>query len=122
MTKSTPASADKMRRKALAALATLGLGVGWIGPARAAKAHLPLSQPLPDELARALRQGQPLVVMVSLHPCPWCDEVRGNYLGPMHSREGLAVVQLVEEFARGGHGGEATARGVVGKGGSAVRR
>ena len=94
MTKSTPASANKMRRKGLAALATLGLGVGWLGPARAAKAQLPLSQSLPDELARALRQGQPLVVMVSLHPCPWCDEVRGNYLAPMHAREGLAVVQV----------------------------
>ena len=94
MTKSTPASADKMRRKALAALATLGLGVGWLGPARAAQAQLPLSQSLPDELARALQQGQPLVVMVSLHPCPWCDEVRTNYLAPMHAREGLAVVQV----------------------------
>ena len=94
MTKSTPASADKMRRKALAALATLGLGVGWLGPARAAKAQLPLSQSLPDELARALRQGQPLVVMVSLHRCPWCEEVRNNYLAPMRAQERLPVVQV----------------------------
>ncbi len=82
------------RRHGLATLAALCLGSGWLPTALAAKAQLPLSQSLPEELARALGQGQPLVVMVSLHPCPWCDEVRGNYLGPMHRREGLAVVQL----------------------------
>jgi len=83
--------------RALAALAVAGLGAGGLASAQtvpAARGQLPLSTSLPDELTRAVRQGQPLVVMVSLHPCPWCDEVRGNYLAPMHAREGLAVVQV----------------------------
>ena len=94
MTTPHPTSADTTRRYGLAAMAAICLCGGWLPQALAAKAQLPLSQSLPDELARALRQGQPLVVMVSLHPCPWCDEVRTNYLAPMHAREGLAVVQV----------------------------
>ena len=94
MTTPHPTSADTTRRHGLAAMAAICLGGGWLPQALAAKAQLPLSQSLPDELARALKQGQPLVVMVSLHPCPWCDEVRTNYLAPMHAREGLAVVQV----------------------------
>lgn len=97
-----PGRAPRMRRRdlptlALTALAVAGLGTGGSAAAQAvpaARGQLPLSTSLPDELARAARQGQPLVVMVSLHPCPWCDEVRGNYLAPMHAREGLAVVQV----------------------------
>jgi len=94
MNQPPPSIPDKRRRHGLAAMALTCLGAGWPAPALAAKAQLPLSQSLPDELARALKQGQPLVVMVSLHPCPWCDEVRTNYLAPMHAREGLAVVQV----------------------------
>ena len=94
MTTPHPANAGTTRRHGLAAMAAICLGGGWLPQALAAKAQLPLSQSLPDELARALKQGQPLVVMVSLHPCPWCDEVRTNYLAPMHAREGLAVVQV----------------------------
>ena len=54
---------------------------------------LPLAVSLRDELAAALRQAQPLVVMVSLEGCPFCRTVRQSHLAPMH-REGLAVVQL----------------------------
>ncbi len=42
----------------------------------------------------ALKARQPLVVMVSLHRCPWCEAVRNNYLAPMHAQEGLPVVQV----------------------------
>ena len=35
-------------------------------------AVLPPARSLPDELALALRQGLPLVVMVSLEGCPYC--------------------------------------------------
>ena len=90
----TPPRLSLSRRQGLRALALLGLGASGVAPARAAGKTLPLSASLPDELARALKARQPLVVMVSLHPCPWCDEVRGNYLAPMHAREGLAVVQV----------------------------
>ena len=83
------------RRRALgvaAAVAGLAVGAGW--PARAAVRALPLSKSLPDELNRALKAGQPLVVMISLHRCPWCEEVRNNYLGPMQAEQALPVVQI----------------------------
>ena len=78
------------RRRSLHALGLLALG----RPVWAAGKALPLSVSLRDELAVALKARQPLVVMVSLHRCPWCDEVRNNYLAPMRAQEGLHVVQV----------------------------
>lgn len=63
-------------------------------------ATLPLSESLADELAQALRKGQPLVVMVSMHGCPFCKVARENYLGPLHEQQGLPVVQLDMRTAR----------------------
>ena len=80
------------RRAALCALALLG--AGQLAPARAADKKLPLSSALDRELARALKAGQPLLAMVSLHRCPWCEMVRNNYLAPMRAQDGLQVVQL----------------------------
>jgi thioredoxin-related protein len=57
-------------------------------------ASLPLAVSLQDELALALRKGQPLVVMVSLEGCPFCKVARQNYLGPLHEQQGLPVVQV----------------------------
>ena len=54
---------------------------------------LPSARDLPAELAQALRQGQPLVVMVSLDGCPFCRMARQSHLLPMQ-REGLAIVQV----------------------------
>ena len=82
------------RRAGLKALALGALCAAAPLPARSAGRTLPLSASLPDELARALKAGQPLLVMVSLHRCPWCEEVRNNYLAPMHAQEGLPVVQV----------------------------
>lgn len=62
--------------------------------AQAGHASLPLSVSLQDELAQALKKGQPLVVMVSLEGCPFCKVARQNYLGPMHEQQGLPVVQV----------------------------
>lgn len=56
-------------------------------------AVLPQARSLPDELAAALRQGRPLVVMVSLDGCPFCRMARQSHLAPMH-REGGPVVQV----------------------------
>ena len=78
------------RRRSLRALGLLALG----RPVWAAGKALPLSVSLRDELAVALKARQPLVVMVSLHRCPWCEAVRNNYLAPMHAQEGLPVVQV----------------------------
>jgi hypothetical protein len=80
------------RRRLLAglgALAALGLAAPRRGQDPAA-----LARALPAELAQALAAGHPLVVMVSLHGCPWCKVVREHYLAPMHADEGLPVVQV----------------------------
>lgn len=55
---------------------------------------LPTADSLPDELARALKIGSPLLVMVSLDGCPFCKVARENYLGPMREQQGLPVVQI----------------------------
>ena len=55
---------------------------------------LPPAISLPDELARALAAGSPLLVMVSLEGCPFCKIVRESYLAPMRQEQGLPVVQV----------------------------
>lgn len=63
-------------------------------PAWAAGAVLPAPQSLQDELAQALKMGQPLVVMVSLDGCPFCHVARNNYLAPLRQQEGVPVFQI----------------------------
>jgi hypothetical protein len=63
-------------------------------PAWAAPATLPIANSLPDELAQALKKGEPLLVMVSLVGCPFCHVARESYLSPLRVQEGLPVVQI----------------------------
>ena len=42
----------------------------------------------------AQRAGEPLVVMTSLKGCPYCELVRGSYLGPMRRSQGVHAVQI----------------------------
>ena len=63
-------------------------------PAWAAPATLPIATSLPDELAQALKKGEPLVVMVSLVGCPFCHVARESYLLPLRTEQGLPVVQI----------------------------
>jgi hypothetical protein len=78
------------------ALAPLALGVAMLagGAARARAATLPAPASLAFALAAALARGEPLVVMASLAGCPFCREVRDNYLAPLQRESGLQVVQL----------------------------
>lgn len=62
-------------------------------------AQLPAAHSLPEELAAALRRGQPLVVMASLDGCPHCRIVREQHLLPLHA-QGLPVVQVDWRSAR----------------------
>lgn len=73
----------------------LGLLASAVAPVQAQTpaAVLPVARSLPDELAQALRQGRPLVVMVSLEGCPFCRRARQSHLAPMH-REGGVIVQV----------------------------
>lgn len=61
----------------------------------AAHAHtqLPAAASLADELAAALRKGQPLVVMASLDGCPHCRMAREQHLLPL-AAQGLPIVQV----------------------------
>ncbi len=62
--------------------------------AGAAPATLPTATSLADELAVALRHGEPLVVMVSLEGCPFCGVARNNYLAPLRAEGRLDIVQV----------------------------
>lgn len=75
-------------------LGTAALCASAASRAQAGHASLPLAVSLQDELAQALKKGQPLVVMVSLEGCPFCKVARQSYLGPLHEQQGLPVVQV----------------------------
>lgn len=82
-------------------LSLMAVGVNPAGAvAQTPPAVLPPARSLPDELALALRQGHPLVVMVSLEGCPFCRIARQSHLAPMH-REGGVIVQVDMRSAQG---------------------
>ena len=54
---------------------------------------LPTPQSLQAELEKALRQKEPLIVMVSLEGCPFCRVARQSHLVPMQ-KAGSPIVQL----------------------------
>ncbi len=58
------------------------------------KSLLPWPADLAQAAAVAHARGQPLVLMVSLPGCPWCELLRRNYLGPMQS-EGLPAHEFM---------------------------
>lgn len=78
------------RRRLLVGCGLLGLG----RTALSASVDLPAAVSLPQHLAAALRQGSPLVVMVSLPGCPFCRVARENYLVPMLREQQLPIVQV----------------------------
>ncbi len=80
------------RRLALQGLAVCMAGLGSVRT-MAAPVTLPSTESLATSLDQALRVKQPLVVMVSLHGCAFCKEVRENYLQPLRA-SGLQVVQI----------------------------
>lgn len=75
------------RRAVLAAVPAL---LAW---ASAGAATLIVPRSLRDELSAALAARRPLLVMASLHGCPFCRMVRDSHLAPL-AREGQPVVQL----------------------------
>ncbi len=86
------------RRHFSAALAgfALHLGTGMsssLSPAWAQESALPIPDSLPDVAAAATRLGEPLVLLISLRGCPYCELVRRNYLLPARA-EGLPVWQI----------------------------
>ena len=63
-------------------------------------ATLPSPASLQAQLASALLEGHPLVVMASLDGCPFCRVVRDSYLAPLLRDTGQPVVQLDTASAR----------------------
>lgn len=84
-----PASGLSRRHVVLAGGAVLSASPAWAAPAT-----LPIATSLPDELAQALKKGEPLLVMVSLVGCPFCHVARESYLSPLRVQQGLPVVQI----------------------------
>ncbi|MEY3871538.1 MAG: hypothetical protein RLZZ296_533 [Pseudomonadota bacterium] len=86
------------RRHFSTALAGLALHFGagmssTFSPAWAQETALPIPDSLPDVAAAAARQGEPLVLLISLRGCPYCELVRRNYLLPARS-DGLHAWQI----------------------------
>lgn len=55
---------------------------------------LPVPLSLRSVAQQAQRRQEPLVLMVTLKGCAFCDVVRNNYLGPMHQRGEVVAAQL----------------------------
>lgn len=79
-----------LRRRELAGFAAglLASRAAW-----GADSALPVPASLAREGARAQARGEPLVLLVSLPGCPYCELVRRNYLLPMRA-EGLPAWQV----------------------------
>ena len=87
-----------LRRDFSAALAGLALHFGagmssTLSPAWAQESTLPIPDSLPDVAAAAARQGEPLVLLISLRGCPYCELVRRHYLLPARA-DGLPAWQI----------------------------
>jgi len=61
---------------------------------RAQETALPRPASLPAEAQAASRRGEPLVLLVSLPGCPYCERIRRSYLTPLSRESGGDVVQI----------------------------
>ncbi|WP_265923115.1 SoxW family protein [Cupriavidus nantongensis] len=75
-------------------LAAGALLAAMAGVCAASPAHLPPATDLAAHGADAARRGEPLVVLVSMPGCGYCDAVRRNYLGPQAAAGAIAVREL----------------------------
>jgi thioredoxin-related protein len=84
------------RRGFTAALAgSLALpALAWQERTRVKMATLPVPASLPEAAGLAAKQGKPLVLLVSLPGCPYCELVRRNYLLPARNDSGLEAWQI----------------------------
>ncbi len=79
------------RRTALIWLASAG--VLGVSQAQAKETFLPTPASLRDAALVAQSKGEPLVLLVSLPGCVWCELLRRNYLAPLRS-EGVQAFQI----------------------------
>ncbi len=81
------------KRQSLALLAGGALACAAPTLALAADTALPVPPSLPMAAQAAAAKGEPLVLLISLPGCPYCELVRRNYLLPMRA-EGLHAWQI----------------------------
>ncbi|MPN14462.1 hypothetical protein SDC9_161789 [bioreactor metagenome] len=86
------ASSFRARRRLCLQLLLAGAAPAWAA-LDASERLLPTSQSLQHDLALAQAGKQPLVVMASLHGCPFCKLVREHYLLPLQ-QSGAVVTQI----------------------------
>jgi thioredoxin-related protein len=78
-------------RRAL--LLACSAALAWPAGAQPKESALPTPASFPQAARDAAQKGEPLLVLVSLPGCPWCELLRRNYLTPMRA-EGVQVVQF----------------------------
>lgn len=86
------------RRLSLLAMISVALSAHsiWaIAQNRSKNAPLPWPSDIRTIAMDAQRQGQPLLLMVSLPGCPWCELLRRNYLGLMRRNEGVVAFEFM---------------------------
>jgi thioredoxin-related protein len=64
-----------------------------VSQAQAKETFLPTPASLREAALAAQSQGEPLVLLVSLPGCVWCELLRRNYLAPMR-QEGVHAFQI----------------------------
>jgi len=79
------------RRHGLVLAAALPFG------AAAQETALPRPASPPAEAQAAARRGEPLIVLVSLPGCPYCERVRRAYLAPLSADGGVVQIDIVSE-------------------------
>lgn len=65
-----------------------------VGAKARAQQVLGAAQDLQQDIARAAANGQPLVLMVTLAGCPYCEVVTRNYLLPLQAAGQVSVRQI----------------------------
>jgi thiol-disulfide isomerase/thioredoxin len=79
-------------------VAKLAVAYAIASPALAHPVTLPAPLDLRNEAALVRREGKPLVVLFSLPGCPYCKEVRENYLVPLVRDVALKDGALIREI------------------------
>ncbi len=80
------------RRRFVTTIAAVGLASPW--PVFAKDSALPVPASLSQVALVAAAKGEPLVLLVSLPGCPFCELVRRSYLLPARRDAGLHAWQL----------------------------
>lgn len=72
----------------------LGAGCMWSAAAYAKDTALPVPKSLPQTALAAKTKGHPLVLLISLPGCVYCELVRRSYLMPLLPEAGVQAWQL----------------------------